>query len=118
MPGESIRNAVRAELDALRRQYKNDQNIGDKLGMRMAVKVGEAMGVNFAEVPPAVAVRLTRGSIYGEDGRPPLTKKSPPLSGYFEIFNKSNEFFCVKVLLGGGDQKFEVPRPSYTAGIF
>jgi hypothetical protein len=108
---------MRVDLDMMR--YRGDrgrQNIGEQLTMRVAVKVGEVMGVKFADVPPATLVRLVRGSAYGEDGGPRLTKKAPPLSGYFEIFNKSREFFCIKVLIDGGDQKFEVPRPSYVAG--
>lgn len=40
-----------------------------------------------------------------------------PVSGYFEIHNKSNQVFCIKVLMQGVDVKFEIPRPSYKAGL-
>jgi hypothetical protein len=40
-----------------------------------------------------------------------------PLSGYFELANKSEEFIAVKLLWPGSDTLFEAPRPVYLAGI-
>ena len=63
-------------------------------------------------------LKVSYGSFYGEDGKPKKAVNRPlPASGYFEIHNKSNQVFCVKVLTQGVDVKFEIPRPSYKAGL-
>jgi hypothetical protein len=36
------------------------------------------------------------------------------MSGYLEIVNKSDEMCALKILLPGGNELFEVPRPSYS----
>ena len=134
MPGENLRNAVRAKIDASKketpkkkresRQEKEKRleeeasagNAIDRLSMLVAVRVGENMGVQFDGARPSESVKLIRGSAYGEDDHPVLTSRGALDMGYFEINNKSKEFFCVKLLRKGGDQKFEVPRPSYLSG--
>ena len=87
-----------------------------RLSMLVAVKVGENVGVQFTDIHPSESLKLIRGSAYGEDKNTVQTSKPLPNMGYFEMVNKSKEFFCIKVLRKGGDQKFEVPRPSYIAG--
>ena len=87
-----------------------------RLSMLVAVKVGENVGVQFTDIHPSESIKLIRGSAYGEDRNAVQTSKPLPNLGYFEMVNKSKEFFCIKVLRKGGDQKFEVPRPSYIAG--
>ena len=63
-------------------------------------------------------LKIAYGSCYGEDGKPTKAINRPlPVSGYFEIHNKSNQVFCIKVLMQGVDVKFEIPRPSYKAGL-
>lgn len=134
VPGENLRNAVRAKIDASKketpkkkresRQEKEKRleeeasagNAIDRLSMLVAVRVGENMGVQFDGARPSESVKLIRGSAYGEDDHPVLTSRGALDMGYFEINNKSKEFFCVKLLRKGGDQKFEVPRPSYLSG--
>ena len=129
-----MRNAVRAKIDASkketpkkRRESRQDKekrleeeastgNAIDRLSMLVAVRVGENLGVQFDGARPSETVKLIRGSAYGEDNHPVLTSRSTPDMGYFEINNKSKEFFCIKLLRKGGDQKFEVPRPSYLSG--
>lgn len=65
--------------------------------------------------PPSIALDLSRGSKYGEDG----TKVSAALAatlpgaGYFELVNKTDAFVCIKVLNTGGDRLWELARPSY-----
>jgi hypothetical protein len=76
---------------------------------------------------------IKRGSYYGENGM--MRKagtKAPAISGYFEIYNKSNEIFCIKLckrsipsaLCRNGEAnygnwenlmnlKFEIGRPIY-----
>ena len=134
VPGEHLRNAVRAKIDASKketpkkkresRQEKEKRleeeasagNAIDRLSMLVAVRVGENMGIQFDGARPSESVKLIRGSAYGEDDHPVLTSRGALDMGYFEINNKSKEFFCVKLLRKGGDQKFEVPRPSYLSG--
>ena len=132
-PGESIRKYIKQQLEMAKdqvttpkkrrdkqREEKDGQNTLsalDRLSMIVAVRVGENVGVQFAVTYPSESVKLHRGSAYGEDNNPISTSKAIPNSGYFEIVNKcKTEFFCVKLLRKGGDQKFEVPRPSYIAG--
>ena len=89
----------------------------NKFSMNLAVKMGENLvGMQFADTLPSVMVKLIRGSAYGEDNLEVLTSRHLPRIGYFEIRNKSKEFFGIKVLRKGGDQRFEVPRPSYISG--
>lgn len=63
---------------------------------------------------PSHAITLSRGEKYKN-----IPSTDVPSSGYLEFINKSSEnmggnnICCVKVLCGGGDTKFEVPRPSY-----
>lgn len=110
------RRESRMEKEKRLEEESSTSNALERLSMMVAVRVGENVGVQFAETQPSEQVYLTRGSAYGEDGHPILTEKDLPRKGYFELNNKSKEFCCVKVLRKGGDQRFEVPRPSYLAG--
>ena len=112
------RRESRMEREKRLEEENSTTNALERLSMMVAVRVGENVGVQFADTHPSEQVHLTRGSAYGEDGHPTLTEKDLPLTGYFELNNKSKEFCCVKVLRKGGDQRFEVPRPSYLAGLF
>ena len=71
-------------------------------------------------IKPSIPLTLTRGSLYGEDGGigPAATAGGLPLSGYFELVNKSSEYIGVKVLQPGGDPLFEAARPSYIMGEY
>ena len=121
---KQIEKAVEQESSRLaRRESKNTVPAEEtaakalhRLSMIVAVRVGETVGVQFADVHPSESIKLSRGSAYGEDKHTVQTSKPIPKIGYFEMINKSKEFFCVKVLRKGGDQRFEVPRPSYIAG--
>jgi hypothetical protein len=131
-PGEKLRNKIRQQIEhhaekglsmQQRREKRaqstaeNQETISalDKFGQFVAVKLGENIGIQFADTPPGQMIKLSRGSAYGEDNQQITTAHKPGCMGYIEILNKSDEFFCVKVLRKGGDQKFEVPRPSYIA---
>ena len=69
-------------------------------------------------LPLAQSLTLLRGEKYKD-----IPRTDVPSSGYLEFINKmpedggSNGLCCVKVLCGGGDTKFEVPRPCYIAGL-
>jgi hypothetical protein len=112
------RRESRMEKEKRLEEENSASNALERLSMMVAVRVGENVGIQFGETQPSEQVHLTRGSAYGEDGHPVLTEKELPRKGYFELNNKSKEFCCVKVLRKGGDQKFEVPRPSYLAGRY
>ena len=130
-PGEGLRKVIKDQLESARdkeslRSARREGKVGHqedvtvkalhRLSMLVAVKVGENVGVQFTDIHPSESIKLIRGSAYGEDKNAVLTSKPLPNLGYFEMVNKSKEFFCIKVLRKGGDQKFEVPRPSYIAG--
>lgn len=75
------------------------------------LKVGDTLGVQQdVGTAPSVPISLKRGSAYNDKV---ANTKAVPLSGYFEIVNKSNACIAVKVLLPGGNIKFETVRPSY-----
>eukprot|EP01041_Mallomonas_annulata_P002577 gene2577-5031_t len=122
-PGEIIRNNVRSILDKEKQSDRDEgkQSAGknapnvDDIAMKVALKMGGAIGANFNAFARAIPCPLNRYSIHGEDGRPAATKGPLPANGYLEIRNKSTEFFAVKVLFPGTNHKFEVPRPSYMA---
>mmetsp|Transcript_13835 Transcript_13835/g.13914 ORF Transcript_13835/g.13914 Transcript_13835/m.13914 type:complete len:375 (+) Transcript_13835:171-1295(+) len=120
-PGEIIRKAMKLQLERYRDRSATSSkksaptNSVDHMAMNMAIKMGGVFGRNFSEYGKAVPCQLTRGSKYGEDVRLKQKDIVIPSSGYLEVRNKSNEIFCVKVLLGGSYRRFEVPRPSYIA---
>lgn len=70
-----------------------------------------------AVLKPARSLTLTRGEKYLN-----VPASDVPSSGYLEFVNKLPEgggggkVCCLKVIYGGGDTKFEAPRPSYIAG--
>ena len=73
---------------------------------------------NFISSPAAINLTLERGSCYNEYGtehqsKHNRAKKGIPISGYFEILNKSDKFIAVKLLYAGGNLKFESTKPSY-----
>ena len=75
---------------------------------------GETKGV---PPKPARALTLNRGEKYCD-----IPASDVPSSGYLEFVNKMPEgsgghgVCCLKVIYGGGDTKFEAPRPAYIAG--
>ncbi|RYG63946.1 hypothetical protein EON64_14965 [archaeon] len=83
----------------------------------MVMKVNEAVGKLGEEDGRALNVyqfRMHRGSFWGEDG---LVRKAggrpPPVSGYFELHNKSSEVMALKLVKDTGSPLFEAARPSY-----
>ena len=64
----------------------------DKIHQKVVAKLSEAAGVYEDEAAPLRMLKLKRGSFYGEDGKPRKnSSKGLPVSGYFEIYNKSSE---------------------------
>eukprot|EP01038_Epipyxis_sp_PR26KG_P004572 gene4572-6445_t len=113
--GMALKHHIRSKLDAA--QDKNENQI-DKFQKKIVAKVNETIGLrNEDALPPSKFLSVAYGSFYGEDGKQSknLRGKSLAVSGYVEIFNKSNEVFCVKLLQVGGSTLFEIPRPSYLA---
>jgi hypothetical protein len=128
--GEIIASAVQAQLEddpkrtasKLKAKRIIDNGLVQMKNIISVAKDGtEIEEATVGMLPASRRVTLSYGSLYGEDGRDvapsPGAASSLPLSGYFEIFNKSPEVFCVKLLLPGGDHVFETPRPSFCAGI-
>jgi hypothetical protein len=87
---------------------------------KVANKVANNLGIQVSNLQPSIPLVLHRGKLYEIDKPHPKQKrvvKQPPVSGYFEFVNKHTTICCIKVLLPGGDKKFEIPRPSYFAGL-
>ena len=87
----------------------------DKVGQKIASKLVEGLGVAVG-TPPSPIMQITRGVAYSGAVKTNSTPLDFPVSGYFEFINKSREICCIKVLLPGGNAKFEIPRPSYFTG--
>lgn len=93
---------------------------GEIPGVPLKEKISQILEIRGEQkgspLKPSCALALERGAKY--DNIPPT---DVPLSGYLEFINKSQDgginssVCCVKVMYGGGDTKFEVPRPSYFA---
>jgi hypothetical protein len=114
-PGDEMKLYIRTVLGHDRRQSKKDAF--DKV-IQVGARFGETLGYQVGETSPSTSLHLSRGGKYGEDGRrmsTPTTLNPIPLFGYFEMMNKSTEMCCIKVLLPGGHEIFEIPRPSYLA---
>lgn len=111
-PGEEIKSRCRMLLNE-----GNPRESKDALDhvIVAGARLGETFGMQHG-TPPSTALPLSRGSKYGEDGRLVSHISPIPQSGYCEVRNKSEEVCCVKVILKGGNELFEVPRPSYMAG--
>ena len=76
---------------------------------KLATSIGDSLGVLApGDEVNSISVELRRGSMYG-GGR----SDTPPVAGYFELINKSQEMCCVKLIQKGGNPIFEIPRPSY-----
>lgn len=133
-PGRPIIERIRRELDEIQERKDTATGTGnsildgakntiEKISNKVAAKMGEAIELlssldgNDEYIPPSI--KLTRGSYYGENG---LTRRAPnnvtqaAVSGYFELFNKTAEVIGVKLNRSFGE-KYELPRPSYIAGI-
>jgi len=84
---------------------KNLEHIG-----KVLVKVGDTLGVpSDVGTHPSIPVSLSRGSAYSDKE----SNVRLPLSGYFEVINKSDSCIAIKVILSGGNVKMEACRPSY-----
>jgi hypothetical protein len=89
------------------------EQLKDKLTHILELR-GERKG---AALKPAASLPLSRGEKYLG-----VPSSDVPPSGYLEFINKMPEggagsvVCCLKVIYGGGDTKFEVPRPAYIAG--
>lgn len=118
-PGRVMKDKIRKILD----EDSEKDSGSNKHLERVNAKVNEAMGALFhdeEEVDNAViSLRLSRGSFYGENGMTNMSGSRPPaVSGYFELFNKSNEVIAIKVTVTPSDVRAEVPRPSFIACKF
>eukprot|EP01036_Dinobryon_divergens_P027662 gene27661-36473_t len=109
-PGMPIKEEIRARLEAM---TSKDDSIATIKNFVSKVTLG---GLTDGADRFSTELKIAYGSCYGEDGKPTKAINRPlPVSGYFEIHNKSNQVFCIKVLMQGVDVKFEIPRPSYKA---
>jgi hypothetical protein len=108
-----LKQRVRDEMDIDRPSSKHAI---EKLHSKIASKFEE--NLRHENEPKPMSVKLSYGSFFGEDNknRIPSRASNVPSSGYFEIHNKSIEYFCVKVLIFDGDVTSEVPRPSFLSG--
>lgn len=111
-PGLPIKTKIRQLLEV---ETTDKSTKIEKFQMKVAGKLAEAVTTVLSESEhrsPVVA--LARGSYYGENGMPKKCGSKPlAMSGYFELYNKSNEVITVKLLKSGENVKFEIPRPSY-----
>lgn len=117
---ERIRTMLDNDPDIARRR---SLDIVDKLGNKLVAKISEAVGDKSDLEPQGCRpYQIGRGSLYGENNMPRKAAKSKPVavSGYCEIYNKSSTPFAVKILAYGQKNNiiFELPRPSYYAGMF
>lgn len=116
-PGQSIKDFIRKKLESAEKKEKAaDASAMEKIQKRVVAAIGDNLGVKFSCRPPSVAVLLSHGRRYSSEDEVLSDGSELPISGYFEFTNKSDVFCCLKVLLTGGDKKFEIPRPSYCAG--
>jgi len=122
-PSTAIQDLVRAQLETAlkkKKQPKDDIEKTLKTVEKIANKVANSLGIQVSDQQPSIPLTLRRTKIYDDHivGSSDATKHHPPSSGYFEFTNKSNAVCCIKVLKSGGSRKFEVPRPSYYAGMY
>jgi hypothetical protein len=118
-PGQLMKDRIKIDLDELIGKSTENNSIS-KIQQMITSKVNESIGIRpDSLLPQSKRLTLAYGSFYGEDGKTRKNTNRPiAVSGYFEIFNKSNEIFCIKIIIAGGNTKFEIPRPSYFAGFF
>jgi hypothetical protein len=111
----TIKTKIRLQLDD---ENKEKSTKIEKFQMKVAAKLGEAVGTVISDSQHnSVTMKLLRGSYYGENGMPRRSGTKPlAVSGYFELYNKSDEVIAVKILKSAEGAKFEIPRPSYIAG--
>jgi hypothetical protein len=123
-PGIPIKDKIRRQLDG----DKVDLSSGKitKFQKKVGAKIEEAF-TTLGDATDAESGRrkayyyfyeLKRGSYYGENNMMRKAgSKTPAVSGYFEIYNKSSEVIAVKLLKRLSNDinlvKFEIPRPSY-----
>jgi len=97
-------------IEGREKRHTQSEKTFEQIGS-VLVKVGDTLGVQQdIGIPPSVPISLHRGSAYNDKV---TNGKGVPLSGYFEIINKSNGCIAIKVLLPGGNIKLETVRPSY-----
>lgn len=104
-----MKSYIRSILDS--KQREKDALVQIK---QVGARLGETLGIQQG-TPPSTQLKLSRGSKYGEDGRLVSSVNPIPVSGYLEFINKSDQMCAMKVLLPGGTEVFEIPRPSYMA---
>ena len=124
VPGEHIQLLIRNQIEVTDRRKKgspdDDLTKAFKTVTKAAHKVANHLGIQVSNLPPSVPLQLSRTKLYPDT--PTATQKGapskyskPPNSGYFEFTNKHTTMCAIKVLLPGGDRKYEVPRPCYFA---
>jgi hypothetical protein len=135
-PSKNIKEKIRKQLD---------EGLGvksgrmEKFGAKMTAKLTEAVtkldrltGSSDPNSPDYASsinryLSIRRGSFYGENNMIKKCGTKPlPVSGYFELYNKSNEIIVIKVMKSYKDEtisranfmmniKFESSRSSYIA---
>lgn len=119
-PSTDIQDLVKAQLEAALKKKKppvDDIEVTLKKVGKMANKVANSLGIQVSDLQPSIPLILHRKKKYDDNKAGNSDAIHPPTSGYFEFTNKSTAVCCIKVLKSGGNRKFEVPRPSYYAGI-
>jgi hypothetical protein len=115
-PSRIMKDKVKKVLDEERSSADSSNKHLDKVN----AKVNEAMGALFNDDEDddnaVILLRLLRGSFYGENGMSNMSGTRPPaVSGYFELYNKSDEVIAIKVIVSTLNVRAEVPRPSFIA---
>lgn len=115
MPNDRIKSLIKHQLE-LESDGETNITFVDKVMDKAAAKVTETfrMPLSPGEGGSSSTLSLIYGSAFPENRE--KSSKALPTSGYFEFFNKSSTFCCIKVLRKGVNTKFEIPRPSYKAG--
>ena len=116
VPSQDFINTIRKELEKDTNRQKRIDGRTNKTSQSektlehvgsVLVKVGDSLGLQQdVGVPPSIPLSLQRGSAYSDK----VANNKLPLSGYFEVINKSNSCVAIKVLLPGGNVKFETIR--------
>jgi len=111
-PNLAIKTKIRQQLDT---ENKGESSKIEKFQMKFAAKLEEAVSTVLSDSQNnSCVINLLRGSYYGENGMPKRSGNKPlSVSGYFELYNKTNEVIAIKLLKSVENQKFEYPRPSY-----
>ena len=113
--GDNMKNVIRKVLE---KELSDPPSSKDVKATSLLDTSFILNGKNFISSPAAINLTLERGSCYNEYGaehqsKHNRAKKGIPISGYFELLNKSDKFIAVKLLYSGGNLKFESTKPSY-----